>query len=287
MVSIIGFVVVIFCVLGGYLMEGGKFHVLFQPVELMIILGTAIGSILVSCSTKLVKAIVSNVAGIFGPPPADKNKYFQTIKLLYELFKMAAGNPLSLETHVDKPESSELFKRYPLVLNDHHVTTFISNTLIIQVSANIAPHDLEELMDTDIHTIHEEEGMVPKTLYRVADALPGLGIVAAVLGIVITMGRLAEGKEAIGHSVAAALVGTFLGVLLSYGFFQPIAAKTETRIQEKTQILHVIKSGIIAFAKGCNPKVCAEFARRTVPLEYRPSFSELDQATSNIKSKAA
>lgn len=216
----------------------------------------------------------------------NNEKYLQILKLLYELFKIAAGNPIAIEAHVDKPDQSEVFKKYPLVTHDHHAMDFICNTLLLQISSNIPPHDLEDLLDNDIHTIHEEEAKIPETINRMSDAFPGLGIVAAVLGIVLTMGKLTMGKEVIGHSVAAALVGTFLGILLSYGIFQPLAARITSILAEKGKVLSVLKAGLLATSKGANAKTCVEFARRSIPLEFRPSFSEVDKALSGANKAA-
>ena len=287
MSTIIGYLIVTASVVGGYLLEGGKLGVLLQPVELLIIFGAAIGSLIAASSPHLIKAILHEILGIIKGSGVSKDKYMQGLKLMYELFKIAAGNPIAIEAHVDKPETSEVFKKYPLIAHDHHAMEFICNTLLLQVSSNIPPHDLEDLMDNDIQTIHDEENEIPKTISRISDALPGLGIVAAVLGIVITMGKLTMGKEVIGHSVAAALVGTFLGILLSYGFFQPLAARLEGILGEKGKVLIVLKCGLLAYAKGSNAKTCIEFARRSIPLEYRPSFSELDKAMSSAAAAKA
>lgn len=282
MVTLIGFAIVTVCVILGYTMHHGNLLVLWQPTELLIIFGAAIGGMIAACSSHLLKSILHWIIEILKPPAVTKGLYLEVVKLLYELFKTAAGNPLAIEAHVEKPRESSLFTKYPLILKNHVLTNFIANTLSLQISANLEPHDLEDLLDNDIHTLHEEEELVPKTISRVADALPGLGIVAAVLGIVITMGKLAQGKEVIGQSVAAALVGTFLGVLLSYGFFQPLAAKIETMIAERGKVLQVVKSALVAYAKGTNAKVCVEFARRTIPEEYRIEYAEMDEITASV-----
>ncbi len=283
MMTLVGFIVVIVSVFGGFMLEGGHMAVLFQPIELLIIGGSALGSLIAACSTHLLKQTMAAVAEAFKGPVITQEKYLQLVKLIFELFKLAAGNPLAIEQHVDNPHQSAIFSKYPLITHDHHAVDFIANTLLLHLSASIAPHDLDDLLDTDIKTLHEAELMIPKTISRVGDALPGLGIVAAVLGVVITMGKLTQGKEVIGHSVAAALVGTFLGILLSYGFAQPLSAKIETNIEDKGKILQVIKVAILAFAKGCNAKVCAEFARRSIPDEFRPSWKDLDKAIATVK----
>lgn len=284
MLVIIGIFVVIGCVFGGYLMEGGHLGVLIQPIELMIIGGAAAGSLLISCPMSLIKSIISQVIGVLtkqsGPSPAE---YKDLLLLLFDLFKLAKSNPLAIEPHVEKPEGSDIFSKYPTVIKNHHAVHFLCDTLKVQISASMSPYDLEELMDTDLNSAHAEEHAAPTTVTRIGDAMPGLGIVAAVLGVVITMGKLTQGKEVIGHSVAAALVGTFLGILASYGFMQPLAAKMESNIAEDTKFLEVIKASLIAYAKNCSPKVCVEFGRRTIPPAIRPSFEEVDQATSGSK----
>ncbi len=274
----LGFIVVIVSVIGGYLLEGGHMHVLWQPIELLIILGAAIGSIIVACSGDLIKALIKNVIGVFLPSKISKQYYLDLLILMHDLMKLFSQGPQEIEKHVENPEESKLFQKYPAILANHHLIAFICNTMIMQLSSAIEPHDLDDLLDTDIKAMHEGEALIPKTINRVADALPGLGIVAAVLGIVITMGKLSQGKETIGHSVAAALIGTFLGVLLSYGFFQPLAAKIETKLEEEGKTFHVIKVALLALARGTNPKICVEFARRSIPPEFRPEFKELEVA---------
>ena len=287
MLVIIGVIVVCAAVFGGFGLEGGNFHVLFQPVELLIIGGAAGGSLLISCPPELLKNIVTQSMGTLKTAGASKAEYLDLLNLLFELCKMAKNNPLSIEAHVEKPDESEIFKRYPGVTRNHHAVDFLCDTLKVQVSSSLAPYDLEGLMDTDIQTLHAEEHRAPTAVTRVGDAMPGLGIVAAVLGVVITMGKLTEGKEVIGHSVAAALVGTFLGILASYGFFQPLAAKMEGNIAADGKFFDVIKATLVAMAKDCSPKICVEYGRRTIPPSVRPSFKELDEATASAKSGKA
>ena len=287
MLTIVGALIVIVSVFGGFLLEGGHGAVLWQPIELLIIGGAAGGGLIISSPMSLIKQIVGQVLGTIKHRGATKEQYTELLLLLFELCKTAKANPLSLEPHVEKPEESEIFKRYPGVLANHHAVHFICDTLKVQISSPMNPYDLEELMDTDLNAAHEQELKAPATISRVGDAMPGLGIVAAVLGVVITMGKLSQGKEVIGHSVAAALVGTFLGVLGSYGFFQPLAAKMELIIGDEGKYMHVIKVSLLAFAKECPPKVCVEFGRRTIPMHVRPSFEEIDQATSSAGKKAA
>lgn len=283
MLVIIGAIVVTACVLGGYLMHGGQIAILIQPTEFLIIGGAGIGSLLISSPPSLIKAIIAQVMATLKSSGIGKDKYIELLMLLFELCKTAKQNPLSLEPHVEKPENSDIFKRYPGVMHNHHAIHFICDTLKVQISSSMNPYDLEDLMNTDIKSAHEEEHQAPATVTRIGDAMPGLGIVAAVLGVVITMGKLTQGKEVIGHSVAAALVGTFIGILISYGFMQPLAAKMESMLAEEAKIFEVIKATLLAFAKDCSPKVCVEFGRRSIPPHARPSFEEVDKATSGQK----
>ncbi len=282
MLAIIGALVVIGTVFGGYLMEGGHLAVLIQPIELLIIGGAALGSLLISAPMSLIKEMMGHVIGVItkkgGPSQAE---YIELLLLLFSLLKLAKSNPLAIEAHVEKPSGSDIFTKYPSVLKNHHAVHFLCDTLKVQISASMSPYDLEDLMDADLNATHEEEHRSPVTVNRVGDAMPGLGIVAAVLGVVITMGKLSMGKEVIGHSVAAALVGTFLGILASYGFMQPLAAKMESNIAEDGKYMQVIKVCLIAFAKNCSAKVCVEFGRRSIPPGVRPTFEQVDQATTN------
>lgn len=286
MLVILGSIIVAVSVFGGYLLEGGNIAVLIQPIELLIIGGAAAGSLLTSAPISQLKMISKQLVGLITGKELGKDDYTELLLALFELIKQAKGNPLSLEPHVENPESSEIFKKYPRVLKNHHAIHFICDTLKVQISSPMSPYDLEDLMNIDIAAAHAEEHAGPATITRVGDAMPGLGIVAAVLGVVITMGKLQEGKEVIGHSVAAALVGTFLGILISYGFMQPLAAKMEGNLAEEASYFEVIKGAILAYSKDCSPKVCIEFARRTVPPHARPDFHEIDQATSNLKKAA-
>lgn len=283
MLVIVGSLIVICAVVGGYLMEGGKMAVLIQPIELLIIGGAALGGLITSSPVPLIKQIIAQLLGLLKGKDPTKEDYTELLLLLFELIKTAKGNPLSLEPHVENPENSEIFKRYPKVIANHHAIHFICDTLKVQISSPMNPYDLEDLMNTDIAAAHAEEGRAPEVISRVGDAMPGLGIVAAVLGVVLTMGKLTQGKEVIGHSVASALVGTFLGILMSYGFMQPLAAKMNISNADAGSFLEVIKGAILAYAKDSSPKVCVEFARRTIAPAVRPDFHEIDAATSNLK----
>ena len=284
---IVGAIIVLGCVLGGFVAHHGQIGVLIQIEEFVIIGGAAIGSLVTANTVPQIKHMLHAVTHAMKKKPISKEQYQELLLCLYELCKVVKTNPLSLEPHVEKPETSDIFKKYPSVLGNHHVLHFICDTLKVQISSPMSPYDLEDLMDKDMKAAHEEEAHAAHSLSKVGDAMPGLGIVAAVLGVVITMGKLTEGKGVIGQSVAAALVGTFIGILLSYGFLGPISDKILGDIADDAKFVDVAKSAVLALAKECAPKVCVEFARRTVPPGVRPTFDEIDKATSNVSSKAA
>lgn len=282
MLVILGALIVTFSVFGAFAAHGGNLAVLWQPAEVVIICGAGFGSLLVAADGGLIKEIAHQIMNALKGKKTSKVEYTQTLLLLYEIIKTAKGNPLSLEAHVEKPETSEIFKRYPAMIANHHALHFLCDTLKVQISAPMSPYDLEDLMEKDIEAIHNAEVRAPAQVAKIGDAMPGLGIVAAVLGVVQTMGKLTMGKEVIGHSVAAALVGTFIGILISYGYLQPLSAKMEAGIADSGAVFNTIKAALIAFAKDCSPKVCIEFARRSIPPEVRPSFDEVDKATSSV-----
>jgi chemotaxis protein MotA len=276
--------VVAAAVIGGFVMEGGKLLVLFQPAEFVIIGGAALGSVLVSTPLGVLKAMVSDIKTVLGTG-YTKERYKNLLLLLYEIFTIAKRDGvLGLEEHVEKPHQSKLFKRYPDFSRDHHAVAFLADTLKVVITGAVQTQDLDALMDADLETHHEEKAKPASSLAKVGDALPGLGIVAAVLGVVITMGAIDGPPEEIGHKVGAALVGTFLGILLSYGFVQPLASNIEHRNAEVARYYACMKEGILAFQKGASPSIAVEFARRNIFTETRPSFSEVEEACRKLKS---
>lgn len=285
MMSVVGGIFVIACVVGGFLLEGGHLPSLIQPLEVLIIAGSALGTLIICGSPHMFKEIVHRFLQILKGSGVNKAAYIELLQCMFELIKMASANPISIEPHVENPENSEIFKRYPAVLHNHHCINFICDTLKVQIASSLSPYDLEDLMNYDLDVVHEAEHHLLSTLNRTADAFPGLGIVAAVLGVVITMGKLDQGKEVIGHSVGAALVGTLLGILIAYGYLQPLVAKIETIMGEEAKFVNTAKICLLAYAKGVNAKVCAEFGRRSIPEEFRPSFKEVDEATANAGKK--
>jgi len=285
MLAIVGFIIVAVSVIGGFIMEGGQMLVLFQPAEFLIIGGAALGSILVASPVKIVKTMIAQIMGILGSPPS-KDDYTRILVMLYEIFQAARKDGLvAMEAHVEKPEESNILTKYPEFLANHHLLNFFVDTMRLILSGGVPAHDLEALIDTDLDSHHEETEKAPTALNKVADALPGLGIVAAVLGVVITMGAIGGPPEVIGHKVGAALVGTFLGVLLSYGFVGPLASNMQHMNTEKSQAYMVIKQALLGFHKGMAPSIAVEFARRSISSDCRPGFVELEDACKATREK--
>jgi chemotaxis protein MotA len=278
MFVIIGIVVVFGAVVAGYLMEKGNLRVLVQPAELVIIAGAAIGTVLIANPLHILKAIVGGIGGAFGSGRFGKDKYLDTLKMMYELFTRARKEGLmALETDSDAPDKSPVFSKYPTFLKDHHALNFVCDTIRMASGGGVEPFDVDQMMELDMDVHHHETSTPIASLSTMADALPGLGIVAAVLGVVITMGALGGPPEEIGHKVAAALVGTFLGILLCYGLIGPIAANMAKGADDEHAYYHVLRVVIVSFMKGTPPSIAVEFARRAIPGHVRPSFQETEK----------
>ena len=278
MFSIIGIVVVFGAVICGFLMEKGHLLVLIQPSEMVTIGGAAIGTILIANPIATIKAMASGVLGVLTPSAFGKDRYLNTLKMMYELFnKVRKGGLTAIEVDVEKPHESELFKRYPQFLKDHHSEAFICDTMRTAISGGVDPFDMDQMMELDMEVAHHEALQPIQALTSVADALPGLGIVAAVLGVVITMGSLGGPPEEIGKKVAAALVGTFLGILMCYGVVGPLAANMTKAVEEHHAYLHVLRVIILAFLKGLAPILAIEMGRRAIPEGVRPTFDEMEK----------
>jgi chemotaxis protein MotA len=291
MLVIVGFVVVIVCVTGGYLIAGGELLVLNQPSEFIVIGGAALGSLLISTSPTVIKSTIGQIKGLLGSG-TSKQEYNDLLAMLYQIFKQVQqSGVMSLEPHFENPSQSTLLAKYPKFMGRHEAVDFLADSVKVIIVGGIAAHDLEALMDEDMKAHHEEALRPAAALTKTGDALPGLGIVAAVLGIVITMGHIDAPASEIGHHVGAALVGTFLGVLLSYGFVQPLAAAMEARIADESYYCLCIKAGLLAIYKGNPPAIAVEFARRVLPHSVRPTFNETEQfcraATTSAKEAAA
>ncbi len=283
MFVIIGFVVVLISVLGGFAEAGGPFMVLIQPAEFIIIGGAAFGALLASAPKNILQKIVQKCLGALKGDTVTKATYLSVLKLMYELLYMAQKEGLiALEKHIETPAESSIFSKYPDILSHTTLIAFMTDTFRMVIIGGIASHDLEALMEGDIETHHNDIKKPSMVLSKIGDTMPGLGIVAAVLGIVITMQAIDGPAAEIGKKVAAALVGTFLGILLCYGFIQPLASNLDIAGEKEMQVFEVVKNAISAFARGFSPLVCVEFARRSIPSEVRPEFPEME---SHVKEK--
>ena len=282
MIVIVGFLVVIGGILAGFLWAGGSIPALIHPSEIVTIGGAVMGAMIVMSPKKVLMDLMAAVIGSLKGTPFNKAAYEEMFKCLYDLFRVARREGLiALEQHVSNAHESELFKKYPKIHGNHHVCEFVCGALSPIIEGTVKPEQLPGLLEGEIKVLEGEHHAAISVLAKTADALPGFGIVAAVLGIVITMGAINGPVDEIGEKVGAALVGTFIGILASYGFIQPLAAKMQANIDEDGKFLKVIKAALIAYAKDCSPKVCVEFARRSIAPSVRPTFEEVDQATSN------
>jgi len=287
MLIVVGLLIVLGSVVGGYVMAGGELLVLNQPSEFVVIGGAAIGSLVVSTPGSVLKAMVVQLKAAMntGFTRAD---YVDLLSLLYLVFKQVQqSGVMSLESHFEDPSKSPILSRYPKFLARHETVDFLADSAKVIIVGGIAAHDLEALMDEDLR-VHHDEAMRPSiVLAKIGDALPGLGIVAAVLGVVITMGHIDGPVEEIGHHVGAALIGTFLGILLSYGVVQPIAQNLEQRVGEDQYYCLCVKAGLLAVYKGNPPAIAVEFARRVLPHAVRPSFDETERFCRAATTKGA
>jgi len=282
MLVIIGVVVVIAAITGGYLMERGNLHVLIQPAELIIIGVSAFGTLLIANPMRTLKKLFAYFMGMFGQAKFTKQRYLDSLKMMYELFNRARREGLvGLENDIEEPSKSPIISKYPNFLNDDPVRDFVCDTLRMVITGGVEPFDVDQMMELDMEVHHHETSQPVAALSTVADALPGLGIVAAVLGVVITMGALGGPPEEIGHKVAAALVGTFLGILLCYGFVGPISSNMSKATEEEQAYYNVMRVLIIAFMKGISPLLAIEIARRAIPGYIRPSFREVEDTCRN------
>ena len=277
MFAIIGLFLVSGSVIIGFMMEKGNPYILIQPAEFVIIFGAALGAFFIASPPKVITAVVKNVAAIVTSKSPDKAKYLDILLLLYQLFsKIRKEGLISIESDIEKPDNSPIFNKYKDTLSHGHLTNFICDNLKIIITTNVIPHELENLMELETET-HYHEALIPsKSIAKVADALPGLGIVAAVLGVVLTMGKIDQPPSVLGHSIGAALVGTFLGVLMCYGFVGPLATNLEHKTKEDIVFLKVIRVALVAFVGGAPPQMAVEFGRRAIPGKEKPTFEELE-----------
>lgn len=280
MFVIIGLVVVFGAVIGGYVMHHGQIAVLIQPNEFLILGGAAIGTLLIANPPSVLKACMAQMLGLLKPNPYGAKSYAELLQVLYEIFQKARKDGLvGLESHIENPESSDIFQKYPSFSNNHHAVSLLCDTLKVLLTGTVEDHNLAEILDVDLEKHHHEAMLAPHAITTVGDAMPGFGIVAAVLGVIITMGSIGGAASEIGEKVAAALVGTFLGILLAYGVFGPIAKAMEMRIEAEHDYMLVIRTALLSFARGDAPMTAVEFSRRNIEPHERPSFAELEELT--------
>jgi chemotaxis protein MotA len=277
---IVGLILVFGSILVGFVLDNGHLVVLFQPTEFLIIGGAAFGSFLVSNPMAVVKGSFKALLGLLKPNPYNEKAYGELLQVLYDVFQKARKDGLvGLEAHIEDPEKSEIFKKYTFFANNHHALPFLCDTLKVLLTGAVEDHHLAEILDLDLERQGEEARAVPSALAKIGDSLPGFGIVAAVLGVVITMGSIGGSAQEIGEKVAAALVGTFLGILLAYGLVNPLANAIESRLRAEHDYMNCIRTALLAFARGDAPMTCVEFARRNIEPVERPSFAELEALT--------
>lgn len=275
---ILGAIVVMVSVLGGFMAHGGKLLAIWQPFEIVIICGAALGAFIISNSMKVVMQVIKGIPSLLGGSVYKKQDYMDLLGLMYDLFSKARKEGLmGIESDIEEPEESAIFQKYPRILKNHHAVEFISDYMRLVVSGSMNSFELDNLMDIELETHHHEVAEPGHAVQRVADALPAFGIVAAVLGIVNTMESIGGPIEQIGGKVAAALVGTFLGILLAYGFVGPMSTALERRAEEETRFLTCLKACILANVQGYSPQVAVEFGRKTMASGLRPSFQELEE----------
>ena len=279
MLFIIGSVVVVACVIGGYIAKGGHMEVLFQPFEWLIIIGAAIGAFIISNRKPVLSSTLGAITGLLKGERYDKEAYLELLSLLYTIFKLAKSKgALALESHSENHDESSLFQRFPGFHGDHHAVVFLCDYLRLLTLGTDNHHEMETLMDEDIGTFHEEHTAVANAVQNMAEGLPALGIVAAVLGVIHTMGSITEPPAVLGHLIGGALVGTFMGVLLSYGFVGPTASAIRARGEAEQRYFLCIKAGILAYMQGYAPSVAVEFARKSLNTDVRPTFYEVEEA---------
>ena len=284
MLFLVGAIIVAGSVMGGFLWHGGHPLALNQPNEVLIIGGAAVGSLIIATPLTVIKMLIGQLKTVITGGGYKKQDYLELLVMMYEIFNVARRDGLvGLENHIEHPEESAILTRYPKFLRNHHAVNFFADTMRVIISGSVQPHDLEDLMDSDLEIMHQGEMRAPNALSIVADSLPGLGIVAAVLGVVITMASLDGGPEVIGENVAAALVGTFLGILACYGFVGPLANSVKAKLDENGQYLSLMKHALLSFHKGVAGVIAVEFARRSLYAEVRPGFLELEQACNEAK----
>ena len=286
MLVIVGYIVVVLSVFGGFALAGGHLAALFQPLELLMIGGGAIGAFFVGNNNKAIKATLQALPTVFRGSKYTRALYMDMMALLYELLtKIRKEGLMSVEADVDAPESSPLFTKYPTIMADHHIVEFLTDYLRLMVSGSMNAFEIENLMDNEIET-HHHEGEVPvHVINKIGDGLPAFGIIAAVMGVVHTMESVGLPPAELGILIAHALVGTFLGILLAYGFVSPLASQLEQKLHESTKMFQCVKVTLLASINGYAPAIAVEFGRKVLFSTERPSFSELEVHVKGAKSR--
>ena len=276
---LVGILVVLGCVFTGYLMVGGHLHVLWMPSEYIIIFGSAAGAFVISNSPTVLSHTMGGFGKVFAGSKLGKKEYIELLTMLYSVFKLArTKGMLEVETHIETPKESSLFQKFPFFLHHHEAVEFFCDYMRMLTMGTDNPHQLEDLMDKEIEIHHHHEAEVSHAIQNMADGMPALGIVAAVLGVIHTMGSINQPPEVLGHLIGGALVGTFMGVLMSYGFIGPIATSLTGINNTEVIYLHCIKSGLLAYLNGHAPAIAVEFARKAINPDTRPSFGEVEEA---------
>ena len=285
--AILGIIVVLGSVLGGFAMAHGPFAVLLAWSEWVVIVGTAVGTVLISTPKSVLGHLTKKIPRVFTGAAPSKEGYLDVLRLLFELFQLARRDGLiAIESHIERPEESSVFKKYPSISNDHHAVEFLCDALRTVLAGSVPAYDLEAMLEAEIEVHHDEDAKTVAALTRVADALPGIGIVAAVLGIVVTMQAIAGPIEEIGHHVASALVGTFLGVFLAYGLVGPFGNRMKEVVEEEGAFYRIIQAVLVAHLHGNAAQISVEIGRGNVPSGAQPSFLELEEALSAIPNEA-
>ncbi|BBL72888.1 flagellar motor stator protein MotA [Methylogaea oryzae] len=286
--TIVGVIVLFGSIIGGFIGEGGNLLAVVQPYEVLIIGGAAGGAFIVTNPFYIIKQVMGKLGVLIKGSKYKKQLYMDSLAMLFELLNKARMQGLlALESDIEDPANSPIFTKYPQLTSDHHILDFISDYLRLMVSGTMNPIEIESLMDVELETHHHESALPSEALGKVADGLPAFGIVAAVLGIVITMGSLGGDTASIGHHVAAALVGTFMGILLAYGVFAPMAGALGHEAREEGQYFICLKTTILASLQGYAPQIAIEFGRKTIYASERPGFLELEEYVKNAKASSS
>jgi chemotaxis protein MotA len=283
---IIGYVIVCASVFGGFILAGGHAAILFQPIELLMIGGAAVGAFFVGNNNKSIKATMKALPGLFKGSPYTREMYMELMSLLFDvLSKVRKEGLMSIEGDIESPEASPLFSKYPLVLADHHIIEFMADYLRLMVSGNMDAFQIENLMDNEIETHHHEGAVPAHVIAKLGDGLPAFGIVAAVMGVVHTMESVGIPPAELGILIAKALVGTFLGILLAYGFVAPLASLLEQKLDESSKMFQCVKVTLLASLNGYAPALAVEFGRKVLYSTERPTFAELEEHIKKSKAK--